>query len=348
MTRRLLIASSRGRRLRLVPLAQEAPRAVTAPPGRSSSSRTRTSPSSSRAGPSRSRPARRPSSGTAPRRRRARKPERRERSGGRVRFLARVPLSRTGGRRGRVARRPRRQARARPARERRDGGSRGRGRLRTESGPGALPRGRRARLRRAGRADLDRERPRRAGARDRRRPEARQRTRGEPDAHAVPKPRQRLRGNGLRAFARARRRATARMLVLVDNRSGAEFVPTPRFVLLADHSSGFSSLRARNMVGRMEAQASMDRSAVSAELSEFENLRGGLSTPLPEGAPLPCIGGADVAVGNDRRPNAVLDGQIGSRSGSRSRSVPVRRRRSSGALPAGVVRVYAKRQRLHR
>ncbi len=131
---------------------------------------------------------------------------------------------------------------------------------------------------------------------------------------------------------------------IVDNRSGAEFVPT-RLRLLAGTIRAASPPSApRNMVGRMESQAAMDTSATSAELSESRIYEVASPPRLPGGrTTFPLSAGADVAVG--KRYVARTQYWMGQMEESQKIPVAVQYRVETKALeralPAGVVRVYA-------
>ena len=129
----------------------------------------------------------------------------------------------------------------------------------------------------------------------------------------------------------------------VDNRSGAEFVPT-RLRLLAGTLKAASAPSApRAMMGRMESQA-MDTVAQSAELSESRIYEVATPPRLPGGrTTFPLAAGADVAVG--KRYVARTNYWMGQMEESQRIPVAVQYRVETKALeralPAGVVRVYA-------
>jgi hypothetical protein len=131
---------------------------------------------------------------------------------------------------------------------------------------------------------------------------------------------------------------------IVDNRSGADFVPT-RLRLLAGTIRAASPPPApRNMMARMESQVAMDTSATSAELSESRIYEVASPPRLPGGrTTFPLSAGADVVVG--KRYVARTTYWMGQMEESQKIPVAVQYRVETKALeramPAGVVRVYA-------
>ncbi|MEO8348277.1 MAG: hypothetical protein ABI610_05150, partial [Acidobacteriota bacterium] len=131
---------------------------------------------------------------------------------------------------------------------------------------------------------------------------------------------------------------------IVDNRSGAEFVPTRLRLLAGTLRAASPPSATRNMVGRMESQAAMDTSATSAELSESRIYEVASPPRLPGGrTTFPLSAGADVAVG--KRYVARTQYWMGQMEESQRIPVAVQYRVETKALeralPAGVVRVYA-------
>lgn len=129
---------------------------------------------------------------------------------------------------------------------------------------------------------------------------------------------------------------------LVDNRSGAEFVPT-RLRLLAGTLKAATQPTAMRAMARMESQA-MDTVAQSAELSESRIYEVATPPRLPGGrTTFPLAAGADVAVG--KRYVARTNYWMGQMEESQRIPVAVQYRVETKALeralPAGVVRVYA-------
>lgn len=130
---------------------------------------------------------------------------------------------------------------------------------------------------------------------------------------------------------------------LLDNRSGAEFVPS-RLRLLAGTLRAAPAPAPRAMVGRMESQAAMDTVADSAELSESRIYEVANPPRLPGGrTTFPLAAGADVAVG--KRYVARSHYWMGQMDEAQRIPVAVQYRVETKALdralPAGVVRVYA-------
>ncbi|HVE65034.1 MAG TPA: hypothetical protein VNC59_00520 [Thermoanaerobaculia bacterium] len=130
---------------------------------------------------------------------------------------------------------------------------------------------------------------------------------------------------------------------LVDNRSGAEYVPTRLRLLAGTLRAAAPPSAPRAMAGRMQAEMAMDSAANSIELSESRVYEVSNPPRLPGGrTTFPLAAGVDVAVG--KRYVARTQYWMGQMEESQRIPVAVQYRVETKpierALPAGVVRVY--------